>query len=309
MYFKTEHCGKKLKTKECLRNHLKIFHEVKCKECDVCDKVFNSQHGLDTHMHIVHKKREKHQCLKCSKVFSTMFSLEVHCKNLHQIIFICTLCQTKLTSKQKLLDHLNLDHKSESNENELYPCPICKLKNCSLKELNNHLFIKHESSIEPVTCKTCDEKFSTKLVLSIHEFERHEFDPESDVITNGVSVKVVKDELEEGRKLKCEECGKKVKSKRVLEDHIRQVHKKETHSHFCTQCDYSSYSAYRLKSHIQRKHEKKRLTRITGWYKCPDCSKSFHDRQAKAKHMWSEHGKVFKYTPTSRKLKYPLNHS
>ena len=214
-----------------------------------------------------------------------------------------------MTSKQKLLDHLNLDHQSEYNENELYPCPICKLKHCSLKELNEHLFIKHESSTEPVTCKTCDETFSTKLVLSIHEFERHEFDPESNVITNGTSVKVVKDELQEGRKLECEECGQKVKSKRVLEDHIRQVHKKESHSHFCTQCNYSSYSAFRVKIHIELRHEKKGRKVRKERHNCPDCFKSFPSRRAKTKHMWSEHEKVFKYTSKSKIRKSPFEQS
>jgi len=214
-----------------------------------------------------------------------------------------------LTSKQKLLDHLNLDHESGYNENELYPCPFCKQKHCSLKELNEHLFIKHETSVEPVTCKTCDEPFSTILVLSIHEFERHEFDPESDLISSDASIKIVKNEFEEGRKVECEECGKKVKSKRVLEGHIRQMHKKESHSHYCNHCDYSSYTAQLMKRHIDGKHDKKGWIKQKQVYKCPDCFKSFPSRRAKTKHMWSEHEKVFKYTSKSKIRRSPFDQS
>ena len=56
-----------------------------------------------------------------------------------------------------------------------------------------------------------------------------------------------------------------------------------------------------MKRHIDGKHDKKRWIKQKQGYKCPDCLKSFYNRQAKAKHMWSEHGKVFKYTSIPKK--------
>ena len=160
--------------------------------------------------------------------------------------------------------------------------------------------------------------------------ELHEFDVDSNSMTNNISiaaalnikdVKVVEEEVIE-RNFECQECGKKLKSQRVLDQHFRQFHQPWTHNQFCHLCSYTTYEKAVLKTHLGTQHnigqykckdcsfectgEKKfrkhrtlvhldTATRSKRRWKCTECDSGFRIRKQLAEHMWKEHAIVFKY--------------
>ena len=180
-------------------------------------------------------------------------------------------------------------------------------------------------------CSKCEKNFSTKLLLTIHTMERHEFDLESNSMTNNISiaaalnikdVKVVEEKIIE-RNFECQECGKKLKSQRVVDQHFRQFHQPWTHNQFCHLCSYSTFERARLTKHMGEKHNmgqfkcthcphistspaeagRHRVTHVGRKrdHYCPQCDFAADGKKIMAKHMWTEHSIVFKYNKNSKK--------
>ena len=251
-------CGKKLTTQSGLTHHKLMIHGQGV-ECEICGKKVLEKHMK---MHIKRHQSQGHKCPICNHKFSKYSAVERHMKK-HQLIFICSICEEVFTSKDKLINHLTEKHGFEDLIKVIYPCPLCKVKHDSLKELNEHVHLEHKVTKEQA-CNKCDRLFCTKAILTMHMMEMHEFDPESESMSSNISiaaalrireVKVVEDEISMSRKVKCEECGKFVKSERVLADHTKQMHRKWTHTLFCGQCEWSTFEPYRLKKHMREKHD------------------------------------------------------
>ena len=57
--FSCDVCGKKVTTKQSLRQHMATMHgmgDVKTYQCDVCSRVFNDKSNLRAHVRKVHKQ-------------------------------------------------------------------------------------------------------------------------------------------------------------------------------------------------------------------------------------------------------------
>ena len=59
-----------LKEKNCF-----LEGRVKNHNCNICDKIFVSVHGLNLHIASIHEKVKKHEC-KCGQFFSQSASLK-----------------------------------------------------------------------------------------------------------------------------------------------------------------------------------------------------------------------------------------
>ena len=110
--------------------------------------------------------------------------------------------------------------------------------------------------------------------------------------------------------------------KLYLNEHKRRVHDKEL-NHFCDQCDFSTFEAFKLKGHKQSRHgdaifkcdkcsykarAKNRLNKHVltkhmkmGRMKCTHCTQSFDYQGTMENHMWNEHGIIFKFKHTNWK--------
>ena len=99
--------------------------------------------------------------------------------------------------------------------------------------------------------------------------EIHEFNPieqsQGRSIVNMERKNVQRNNPMIDRNFKCEICGEYLKSSRTLQDHIKQKHRPETHSHFCDYCEWSTFEAARLKSHYLNLHAEKK-------FKCGQCT-------------------------------------
>ena len=355
---KCDQCKRKFHSLQALQNHQKTHQDGKetFYGCKTCGKQFNSNASLGQHRHLLghdvisceqcgkkcisefayrnHLKRHTehyHKCSKCSCQFKLQSSLEQHMKK-HQIVFMCSVCEDVLTSKERLLKHLIEKHGLECSIRNMTPCPLCKISFSSTKELNDHIHKVHNVAKEH-NCDMCDRVYTTKCLLTMHKMEMHEFDLDSESMTSNVSiaaamkmkqVKVIQEEVSASRKIVCNECGAKLKSPRVLDDHIRQKHRKETHQFSCNSCNFTTFTAFRLKKHWKSKHVKNYQCNLCDkafgsnsilqahifaihmkgpkYQKCPECPDSFTTKKALTNHLWREHEIIYKYEHDQLKL-------
>ena len=326
-------CDEKFTSRRRLTNHIAVNHpeERGNTTCNFCDKKFKTPAGLLLHIQRTHPSDNAIFCPKCPWLrFGSENMYNRHVRKYHQIIFVCSVCEEMCTSRKGLIQHILEKHGIECSETDFYICPWCREKHSTCDGLNRHFHHEHKAPMEH-ECNKCDKKFSTKLFLTMHTMETHEFDFDSDSMTNNISiasalkikdVKVVEEEIIE-RKFECSSCGKKLKSQRVLQDHFRQWHQPLTHNHFCHLCSYSTFEKFKLKKHLGEKHDIgeikcKQCPHISSKYslhqkhkkthsgprlpwKCTECaSAAFRLRSKLANHMWIEHGVVFKYNKNKK---------
>jgi KRAB domain-containing zinc finger protein len=74
-------CGKTYKTKAILKQH-SICHSEKKFKCNICEKSFNQQNNLDTHLNYHHDKKQ-FQCSLCDAKFNSRSNVNYHEKKFH----------------------------------------------------------------------------------------------------------------------------------------------------------------------------------------------------------------------------------
>ena len=115
-------------------------------------------------------------------------------------------------------------------------CSICGLIPKSKHALIRHMKYKH--SIEgKTTCETCHKSFPDE------DFPKHECN-----------------------QYICNDCGKILKSKGALENHIQCFHRINERSHICNVCGKGFTQASNLRTHIQTQHGSKKEPTP-----CPEC--------------------------------------
>ena len=308
-----------------LADHVNVVHHNGKAICNVCDKEFKTFFGLQQHVQKVHSmKQMKCPGPACGIYMKTYETLIAHTKKYHQIIFVCSICEEMCSSRKGLIEHIKEKHGIECSKADYYICPWCREKFHSNEDLNEHFHTEHKVPMDHA-CDKCDKKFSTKLLLTIHTMELHEFKLDSASITNDISiaaalkindVKVVEEAPIE-RNFECQECGKKLRTKKYLLQHFRQMHQPWTHNHFCHLCSWSTFEKAKLKQHIFGKHavgddlkcdicsktfksgsslQSHKMKKHQGpKKKCPECPGLFQTNCKLAKHVWEEHGMRFKY--------------
>ena len=296
-----------------LRMHKKRMHEkVKNQFCHVCGKSFFDTNAVKNHIALVHETERRFKCDKCDKAFKTSAMLSRHIRDKHQKFSICTNCDKMFVGTFKLKAHLNNDHQSFNAKEDTKLCPKCDRRFEKTADINEHLHLDHGFE-KAFFCAKCNEAFTTQSVLTSHLMEIHDLDPskESDrAPTIGLpSENIINDKL--SKDFKCDICDLYFRSSRTLESHHKQKHQKESHTHFCDQCDWSSFEAARLRKHWQAMHAEKnfrcdkcdysattvaRLKRHTTavhdkiyQYACDQCNETFRHKDSLARHCMNEH--------------------
>jgi hypothetical protein len=181
----------------------------------------------------------------------------------------CPICYRVFYSMGNMRAHVKSHHERKGRFN----CQICDKTFCSKIALQYHEKRVHSNGGE-ILCENCDETFSNFEDYSSHRRKSH---------------RSVHFQLEHT----CEECGKNIRGKQNLNQHLKEVHALETtynlnrvtlktYPHNCDQCDSVFKRRSHLKSHIEGMHGGKR-------YPCNLCGKEFQNRSNLNRHAKNFH--------------------
>ncbi|KAL0966784.1 hypothetical protein UPYG_G00300080 [Umbra pygmaea] len=168
-------CGQSFRHGSSYRLHLRVHHDDKRYECDECGKTFIRHDHLTKHQKI-HSGEKAHQCEECGKCFRRHDHLTVHYKSVHlgekvwqkykTAVHQCEVCKKEFKGKSSLEMHF----RTHSGEKP-YRCPVCNQTFRIKKTLTKHLVI--HSDARPFNCTHCSATFKRKDKLKYHTDHVH----------------------------------------------------------------------------------------------------------------------------------------
>ncbi|XP_073705214.1 zinc finger and BTB domain-containing protein 41 [Garra rufa] len=163
-------CGQSFRHGSSYRLHLRVHHEDKRYECDECGKTFIRHDHLKKHKKI-HTGERAHQCEECGKCFRRADHLTVHYKSIHlgekvwrrykAVVHQCQVCKKEFRGKTNLMSHF----RTHSGEKP-HRCVICNQTFRIKKTLTKHMVI--HSDVRPFNCPHCSATFKRKDKLKYH---------------------------------------------------------------------------------------------------------------------------------------------
>lgn len=156
-----------------------------------------------------------------------------------------------------LKKHLESFHGNKESSGQIV-CHICS-RMVSENYMKTHMKLKHsEEGVQRIKCTLCDH-WLTPFSMPAHMLKHN---------NQGVA---------------CPTCGKVLKHKYSLTDHIRRAHMNEEKKHECTTCGKKFFKAVKLKEHVAVVH-----TREYPWA-CRVCGRQFRAEANWKKHEKREH--------------------
>ncbi|KAJ8390455.1 hypothetical protein AAFF_G00103900 [Aldrovandia affinis] len=280
-------------------------------KCPKCDKTFDRAGKYESHTR-VHTGEKPFQCDICHQCYSTKSNLTVHRKKHNSEMPFqkkehkCPFCNKLHASKKTLAKHVRRFHPDHIQEflsikkrkSEGWKCDICHKSFTRRPHLEEHMIL--HSQDRPFKCAYCDDYFKSRFARLKHHEKYHLGPFPCDICGrqfNDTGNRKRHIECTHGgkRKWTCFICGKSVRERTTLKEHLR-IHSGEK-PHLCSICGQSFRhgSSYRL--HLRVHHDDKR-------YECEECGKTFirHDHLTKHKkihsgekaHQCEECGKCFR---------------
>ncbi|XP_077414924.1 zinc finger and BTB domain-containing protein 41 [Vanacampus margaritifer] len=282
-------------------------------KCPKCDKTFDRAGKYESHTR-VHTKEKPFQCDVCLQRYSTKSNLTFHKKKHASNAPVqikehkCPFCNKLHASTKTLGKHVRRFHPEHLQEflskrkkkmkSEGWKCPICLKSFTRRTHLQEHMILHTQD--RPFKCAFCDEFFRSRFARLKHQ-EKYHLGPFPCEICgrnfNDTGNRRRHIECTHGgkRKWTCFVCGKSVRERTTLREHMR-IHSGEK-PHMCGLCGQSfrHKSSYRL--HLRRHRNDRR-------YECDECGKTFvrHDHLTKHQkthsgekaHQCEECGKCFR---------------
>ena len=146
-------------------------HSEKRFACDICDRSFSQKITLVQHLNC-HSSIKSYKCEECGLNFKQKSSLFKHRKQKHSNeLPFCSTCSKTFVNNETLLQHLRSKHNLEKD----IKCQECSKTFASRSALIYHRTSQHqkESDDGNKTCKVCQKKFKTSVILSRHNKNFH----------------------------------------------------------------------------------------------------------------------------------------
>nr|CAH7764921.1 unnamed protein product [Callosobruchus chinensis] len=236
---------------------------------------------------------------KCEQgTYKTVFNSKLHRHMLvhsksagrHKLIILCDYCNARVTSKQKLDEHIIRKHPDSvaSVSSKIYNCEYCSYQTSWKSRLTQHM-----NQHNKLSCRECDRKFTSRKGLDEHVIRKH---PDS---IASVSSKIYNCEyclyqtswksrltrhMNQHNKLSCRECDQKFNSRKGLDEHVIRKHPDSIASvsskiHHCEYCPYQTAVKSHLTRHMNR-HNK---------LSCRECNRRFNSRKGLDEHVIRKH--------------------
>jgi KRAB domain-containing zinc finger protein len=131
-------------------------------QCEHCDKVFDQNGFLQTHIKVVHKKIRRFFCDLCDFSSYRNNVLELHFKTVHlgNKDFKCTQCDKAFTRRESLRSHVNSVHKKIRR----YSCQVCNYTSYFKNEVKKHLK-RHLNNV--LNSETLSKKDSLNQLINL----------------------------------------------------------------------------------------------------------------------------------------------
>ncbi|NXD90395.1 ZBT41 protein, partial [Chaetorhynchus papuensis] len=289
-------CDKKFDRIGKYESHTRVHTGEKPFECDICHQrystksnltVHRKKHSSDTDFH-----KKEHKCPYCNKLHASKKTLAKHVKR-QKAMTTFSFCLSPRFHPENVQEFLSI----KKTKSEGWKCDICKKSFTRRPHLEEHMIL--HSQDKPFKCTYCEEHFKSRFARLKHQEKFHLGPFPCDICgrqfndTGNLKRHI---ECTHGgkRKWTCFICGKSVRERTTLKEHLR-IHSGEK-PHLCSICGQSFRhgSSYRL--HLRVHHDDKR-------YECEECGKTFirHDHLTKHKkihsgekaHQCEECGKCF----------------
>ncbi|XP_059915894.1 zinc finger and BTB domain-containing protein 41 [Gadus macrocephalus] len=276
-----------------------LIHQANKKilKCPKCEKTFDRAGKYESHTR-VHTGEKPFQCDVCLQRYSTNSNLTVHKKKhagdsqLQKKDHKCPFCSKLHASRKTLTKHVRRFHPDQMQEflamrtkkSDGWKCAVCLKTFTRRPHLEEHMIL--HSQDRPFKCTFCDQHFKSRFARLKHQ-EKFHLGP----FPCGICGRQFNDtgnrkrhiECTHGgkRKWTCPVCGKSVRERTTLKEHLR-IHSGER-PHLCSICGQSFRhgSSYRL--HLRMHHDDKR-------YECEECGKTFIRHDHLTKHQKTHSG-------------------
>lgn len=166
-------------------------------------------------------------------------------------------------------------------DKHLFSCP-----NCPLKFDKFSLMREHERLTHKFICHFCGRSYTVKLNLKMHIFREHKgirtFCSDCGIQTMDLA-EHMKKHLNE-QIFVCDICGKEVRGKQRINNHMNRSHKSRLARFFCSFCDKGFRYMADLNEHAIKHNPDKKD------HKCLECGKAYKRRPELKRHMESHTG-------------------
>ena len=164
----------------------------------------------------------KYCCRYCPFQINTSAKLIEHIEISHKSEFNCKMCHYTVGQKNHLENHILENHKSP------HQCLVCELYFRNIEDLSKHMDITHDKNDEIlVKCHHCGKGCKDKEEIKTHIFEDHQTYKPCKKYGGGTCearrcrfnhIKL------QGKNEICFKCGKQFESKTDLINHIKLLH-------------------------------------------------------------------------------------
>ncbi|KAH7712066.1 zinc finger protein Xfin-like protein [Aphelenchoides avenae] len=218
--------------------------------CSECDRGFSTKQILERHMRR-HTDNRPFKCNLCEKAYTVKVSLDAHLvSHFGEKPFKCDRCDYCTRTKNCLYVHQRTHDGWPT-----YKCSDCGLVCSSKDKLSIHADRDHRHSL--YCCDSCDFITSIKVYYRQH-----------------LNEKKLKKGACDAKAFKCDECGFKTPTLRVLKSHRKDM-KKTGRCALCTNeklprlvCDYCGFTTLRreiMQRHIDRRDKVTKKCPRTWW--------------------------------------------
>lgn len=209
-------------------------------------------------------------CRLCKATFRTYRHLKIHCLDDHDAKpnIRCFSCKKIIRNKKLLTVHRRIHAPCE--DDPTFSCNYCESKFATEKGLKKHMSYHEETWNEDLKtiCETCGQEFSAKNFKNHVKFQH----------ANLVEMQMFM--------LTCDLCGKLLKSKCFLEEHMARKHLKLKHIS-CHQCEKRFTTFKDCEKHIE-------THRTEPFLFCDICGEGFNRTLRLRSHRKTHFDKPFK---------------
>ncbi|XP_037040982.1 zinc finger protein 12-like [Bradysia coprophila] len=160
-------CGRKIKEKKDLMDHMRHMHTGIKFPCKICGKEFSRSSYVHMHMRM-HNEIRPYQCAVCGKTFVMTGALTSHMRKHNNTMTQCPCptCGKIFNRPGALADHVRV-HTGEKP----FKCDICQSSFRTRKYLNEHKTIHLTEKNH--SCDLCGMKFKQQAGVRVHKRKVH----------------------------------------------------------------------------------------------------------------------------------------